>query len=103
MIISKLNNGQIENLNGNKLFFRGFATSNNQADANLKSLTNLQLALIDEATEVTEEQFNKLNLSLRDKDANIKLILVFNPSYKEHWIYDRFYQQMDVEYDFNRN
>lgn len=61
------------------------------------------MALIDEATEVTEEQFNKLNLSLRDKDANIKLILVFNPSHKDHFIYKRFYQQMDVEYDFNRN
>lgn len=97
----KIKRGEIQNKNGNKLYFKGFATSNSQADANLKSLTNLQMALVDEATEVKQQQFNKLNLSLRDKDANIKIILVLNPSYEQHWIFQRFFRKMNVQYNFN--
>lgn len=95
----RITKAEIMNAQGKKLFFRGFHSASAAADANLKSLTNLEIALIDEATEVNEEDFTRLDLSLRDKDCFPRIILVFNPSYSQHWIYQRFFK--DVPYDFN--
>ena len=65
------------------------------ADSNLKSLTNLETVLIEEATEVSEEQFQKLDLSLRDLNADLKICLAYNPSSIHHWLY-QFEQRTDA-------
>lgn len=91
----------IQNRFGSKLFFTGMETSSLSADSKLKSIPNLENVLIEEATEITEQEFQKLNLSIRDKDAKPKLVLTFNPSFREHWIYKKYYENRNVPYDFN--
>lgn len=90
----------IENQFGKKLYFMGIESSQNSADAKLKSIPNLERVLIEEATEITEEEYTKLNLSIRDKDSFPKIVLTFNPNHQEHWIYKKFYEQRGVDYDF---
>jgi len=96
----KIKHGEIENRFGQKLYFKGFRTSSNDADSQLKSIPNLETVLIEEATEVSEKDFDKLNLSVRDRDSHPKIILCLNPSFKKHWIYQRFFEQKGVEYNF---
>lgn len=93
--------GEIGNTTGGKLFFKGFRTSSNDQDANLKSIPNLQNVLIEQATEVTEQQFDKLNLSLRAKFLHPKICLCFNPSHQNHWIYKRFFKMKNIYPEFN--
>lgn len=90
----------IQNQYGKKLYFMGIESSQTSADSKLKSIPNLERVLIEEATEITEEEYTKLNLSIRDKDSFPKIVLTFNPSCCEHWIYKKFYEQRGVEYDF---
>lgn len=78
----------------------GIESSQNSADSKLKSIPNLERVLIEEATEITEEEYTKLNLSIRDKDSFPKIVLTFNPSHQDHWIYKKFYEQRGVDYDF---
>lgn len=73
---------------GAKLYFRGFKSGSSFADSSLKSLTELETVLIEEATEVHEEEFTKLDFSLRDKDADVKIALAYNPSSIHHWLYN---------------
>lgn len=90
----------IQNQFGKKLYFMGIESSQNSADSKLKSIPNLERVLIEEATEITEEEYTKLNLSIRDKDSFPKIVLTFNPNFQEHWIYKKFYEQRGVDYDF---
>lgn len=90
----------IENQYGKKLYFMGIESSQTTADSKLKSIPNLERVLIEEATEITEDEYTKLNLSIRDKDSFPKIILTFNPNFREHWIYKKFYEQRGVDYDF---
>jgi PBSX family phage terminase large subunit len=90
----------IQNQYGKKLYFMGIESSQTSADSKLKSIPNLERVLIEEATEITEEEYTKLNLSIRDKDSFPKIILTFNPNFQEHWIYKKFYEQRGVDYDF---
>lgn len=58
----------------------GIESSQASADSKLKSIPNLERVLIEEATEITEEEYTKLNLSVRDKDSHPKIVLTFNPN-----------------------
>ena len=91
----------IENRFGSKLFFMGIQSSTSSADSKLKSIPNLQNVLIEQATEITEDQFQKLNLSVRDKDSYPKIVLTFNPSDSHHWIYQKYYKNRGIPYNFN--
>jgi phage terminase large subunit len=74
--------------NGNSIISKGFITSNNR-QAKLKSLAGLTHVLIEEANEVSKEQFNQLLLSLRtNKVDKIQAIRIFNPPSKKHWIWE---------------
>lgn len=70
----------IQNQYGKKLYFMGIESSQTSADSKLKSIPNLERVLIEEATEITEEEYTKLNLSIRDKDSHPKIVLTFNPN-----------------------
>jgi len=57
-----------------------------------KGLSKVTHLLIDEATELpSEEEYIKLIDSFRQKDAERKIFLLFNPTSKSHWIYKRFF------------
>lgn len=87
---------------GSSIFFRGIQTSSKDNTANLKSLQGISCVVLDEAEELTDESvFDKIDLSVRQKGIENKVILILNPTTKEHWIYQRFFEQNGVQDGFN--
>lgn len=83
---------------GSKILFRGLRTSNGDQTAALKSLNGVTVWVLDEAEELTDENtFDKINLSVRQKGKDNKVVLILNPATKEHWIYKRFFEDNGVE------
>ena len=81
----------INKLTGSKILFRGIKTSSGVNTANLKSIAGLSTWVIDEAEELTDpDVFDKVDLSIRAKENFNRVILVMNPAYKSHWIYNDF-------------
>jgi len=81
-------------LTGNKIYFRGLKTGSGNQTAALKSLNGITTWILDEAEEMPDELlFDKIDLSVRSKEAQNRVILVMNPTTKAHWIYDRFFQK----------
>lgn len=73
------------------IIFKGIKTSSGIQTANLKSLTGVTTWVLDEAEElVDEDTFTKIDYSVRVKGVKNRVILVMNPTTKEHWIYKRF-------------
>lgn len=89
---------EITNLvTGSKIIFKGIKTSSGQQTANLKSLAGVTTWVLDEAEELTDEDtFDKIDLSIRHKTKQNRVILILNPSTKEHFIYSRFFEQRGV-------
>lgn len=79
-------------LTGGEILFRGIKTSSGTQTANLKSLNGVSCFVVDEAEEFTDEDsFDKIDLSVRTKLAQNRIIIIMNPSNKDHWIYKRFF------------
>lgn len=57
--------------------------------AKLKSLAGFNLVIIEEADELSEDDFDKLDLSLRTvkQDTQILVVRIFNPPGRRHWIW----------------
>ena len=84
-------------LSGSKIIFKGIKTSSGDKTANLKSLTNVSTWVMDEAEELQDENiFDKIDLSVRNLNQKNRVILILNPVTKEHWIYNRFFQDKGV-------
>jgi phage terminase large subunit len=84
------------------IIFRGIKTSSGDQTANLKSLQGVTTWILDEAEELTDETtFDKINLSIRQKGKQNRVILILNPATKEHWIYKRFFEDRGVQEGFN--
>jgi phage terminase large subunit len=82
----------------NEIISKGFVTSSNRT-AKLKSLAGFTHVLIEEANEISEEQFNQLLLSLRTKKTDkIQAIRIFNPPSRKHWIWND-YNLTESEYE----
>lgn len=99
----EVNKTEITNKNTNsQIIFRGIKTSSGDQTANLKSLQGVTTWILDEAEELTDEAtFDKINLSIRQKGKQNRIILILNPASKEHWIYKRFFESTGVEAGFN--
>jgi phage terminase large subunit len=83
---------------GSKILFRGIKTSSGDQTANLKSLQGVTTWVLDEAEELTDESiFDKIDLSIRQKDKDNRVILILNPTTKENFIYQRFFEARGVE------
>ena len=83
---------------GSKIIFRGIKTSSGDQTANLKSLTGITTWVVDEAEELTdEEKFDTIDLSVRSQAKENRVILILNPTTKEHFIYKRFYEDRGVQ------
>ena len=83
---------------GSKILFKGIKTSSGIQTANLKSLAGVTTWVLDEAEELTDEDtFDKIDFSIRAKDVQNRIILVLNPSTKEHFIYKRFFESKGVK------
>ena len=90
---------EITNLRtGSKIIFKGLKTSSGDQTANLKSLQGVTTWVLDEAEElVHEDTFDKIDLSIRAKNKDNRVILILNPTTKEHFIYKRFFEGRGVE------
>ncbi len=83
---------------GSKIIFKGLKTSSGDQTANLKSLQGVTTWVLDEAEELVHEDiFDKIDLSIRVKDKDNRVILILNPTTKEHFIYKRFFEGRGVE------
>jgi len=98
----EINRNEIKNVVSNsEIIFKGLKTSSGDQTAALKSLQGVTTWILDEAEELTDETvFDKINLSIRQKGVQNRVILILNPSTKEHWIYKRFFEQSGVKTEF---
>lgn len=98
-----INKTEIVNIeSGSDILFKGIQSSSGTNTANLKSLNAITTWILDEAEELTDESiFDKINLSIRTKGVQNRVILVMNPTTKESWIYKRFFEDRGVNQMFN--
>ena len=76
-----------------KIIFSGIKTSSGNQTANLKSLHDMTTWVLDEAEEMQNEaEFDKIDLSIRSKKQQNRIIQVLNPTTKEHWIWKRWFE-----------
>jgi len=85
-------------ITGNRIYFRGLKTGSGNQTAALKSLNGITTWILDEAEEMTDELlFDKIDLSVRSKEAQNRVIMVMNPATKAHWIYSRFFESRGIQ------
>ena len=77
----------------------GFRKSSGDQKAKLKSLANYNCVIIEEADEVSEEDFMQLDDSIRTVKSDIKVILLLNPPPKDHWIIKRWFNLIETDVD----
>jgi len=101
--VFSINKSEVLNTSNNSdILFRGIKTSAGNQTASLKSLQGISCWVLDEAEELVDENiFDTIDLSIREKDVQNRVILILNPVTKEHWIYNRFFQDKGVEAGFN--
>jgi len=99
----EINKSEIKNKkSGSEIIFKGIKTSSGDQTANLKSLQGVTTWILDEAEELIDETvFDKINLSIRQKGKQNRVILILNPATKEHWIYKRFFESEGIKEGFN--
>ena len=99
----KVNKTDITNLRtGSSILFSGIKKSAGNQTANLKSLQGVSVWVLDEAEELEdEEEFDKIDLSVRTQHSNNIIVLILNPATKEHWIYKRFFELAGVDGGYN--
>ena len=91
----------VNTTSNSEIIFKGLKTSSGDQTASLKSLQGVTTWILDEAEELNDEKiFDKINLSIRQKGVQNRVILILNPSTKEHWIYKRFFEQSGVKEGF---
>jgi len=96
-------NNSIKNIaSGSEIIFSGIKTSSGNQTANLKSLQGVTTWVLDEAEELdSPEVFDKIDLSVREKQIQNRVILILNPALREHWIYKRFFLDANVDENYN--
>ena len=101
--IFSVNKAEVVNTkNKSDILFRGIKTSAGNQTASLKSLTGVSNWVLDESEELVDEDiFDTIDLSIREKNIQNRIILILNPVTKEHWIYRRFFQDKGVQAGFN--
>jgi phage terminase large subunit len=88
---------------GSKIIFRGIKTSSGTQTANLKSIANVTTWVLDEAEELVDEDiFDKIDLSIRHQTKQNRVILILNPTTKEHFIYNKFFQSKGITEGSNK-
>jgi len=77
----------IHNKTQNKIIFQGL-----DDPEKLKSIADITMIWIEEATELEKNEFDQIDLRLRGETTNYKQILIsFNPVDENHWIRHRFF------------
>jgi len=88
---------------GSAILFRGIKTSSGDQTANLKSLQGITTFVLDEGEELVEEEiFDKIDLSVRVKGMDNRVIVLMNPATKEHFICKKFFERVGVQEGLNQ-
>lgn len=97
----KVTKHTIQNMHSRSLiYFVGIKTSQGNQTANLKSVKNPTCWINDEADEIPDfDTFDKIDNSVRTIGAQNKIITIFNPPHKSHWLHEQFFK--DVPPGFN--
>lgn len=77
---------EIELPNGSVFIFKGL-----DDEEKIKSIDGITDIVIEEATEITENEYTQLNLRLRADAPNLQIYLMFNPVSKKNWVYTYFF------------
>ena len=77
----------IELPNGSILLFKGL-----DDNEKIKSITDITDIVIEEATEITEDDFTQLDLRLRSRAGTLQIYLMFNPISKVNWCYKHWFE-----------
>ena len=101
--IFSINKAEVVNTSTNSdILFRGIKTSSGNQTASLKSLQGISCWVLDEAEELIDENiFDTIDLSIREKNIQNRIILILNPTTKEHWIYRKFFESRGIESGYN--
>ena len=84
------------------IYFSGIKTASGDQTAKLKSISGVNTFVLDEAEELMEEDnFDKIDYSIRSKMSSNRVLLILNPTTKEHWVYQRFFQNRGIADGFN--
>nr|DAQ37839.1 MAG TPA: terminase large subunit [Caudoviricetes sp.] len=92
----------VNKMTGSHIMFRGIKTSSGNQTAKLKSIHGITTFVCDEAEEWTsEEDFDKIMLSIRQKGIQNRIIIIMNPTDSNHFIYRKYIEKTHklVEYD----
>lgn len=77
----------IELINGSIILFKGLDDSEK-----IKSIEGITDIVVEEASELTSDDFDQLNLRLRARSGMLQIHLMFNPVSKANWVYKRFFE-----------
>jgi len=73
--------------NGSVFLFKGI-----DDPERIKSIVGITDIWVEEANELTEEDFDQLNLRLRSDQGDLQIIASFNPVSKANWVYKRWFE-----------
>lgn len=81
----------INTYTGSEIMFMGIKTSSGNQTAKLKSIQGISVFVCDEAEEwVSEEDYDKMVLSIREEDIQNMVVVVMNPANTSHFIYQKY-------------
>ncbi len=78
--------------NGSIILFKGLDDSEK-----IKSITDITDIWAEECTELSEEEFDQLDLRLRANVSHLQFIVSFNPVSKVNWVYRRWFADEKVK------
>lgn len=88
-VIRSINKSEytIELISGSIFLFKGL-----DDPEKIKSIEGITDIVVEEASELTEDDFDQLNLRLRAVCGMLQIHLMFNPVSKANWVYSRFFK-----------
>ena len=84
----------VNKMTKSRIMFRGIKTSSGNQTAKLKSIQGITTFVCDEAEEWTsEDEFDKIMLSIRKKGIQNRIIIIMNPYDSNHFIYKKYIEK----------
>ena len=84
----------VNRMTKSRIMFRGIKTSSGNQTAKLKSIQGITTFVCDEAEEWTsEDEFDKIMLSIRKKGIQNRIIIIMNPCDSNHFIYKKYIEK----------
>ena len=73
--------------NGSQILLKGLDDSEK-----IKSIANIDDIFVEEATEISKDEFDQLDLRLRSKNPYNQIHVCFNPVSKSNWVYKEWFE-----------